>query len=268
MGLSLLGPIISRAETKPLIIMEQAEGIVVSDPVKCVGCGRCELACTEFNDGKASPSLSRIKVDRNLNFGRKPLFDLRQGEGNWGEGLIVQDLCHQCSHPVPCADACPRDAIVIASPGNTRTIDSTKCNGCKICLKACPWEMISFDTDAKKATKCFLCNGKPKCVEACPAESLSYVRWRDLTTKIAPRISTSTSIPAAKAAACGDCHLPGARRSIGEGVPKILEAIRSGRAFPLRGFGLRWIDLSGTFLMSMAVLCLAAHGILRRILKR
>ena len=31
-------------------------------------------------------------------------------------------------------------------------------------LKACPWEMISFDPDARKATKRRLCNGKPKCV--------------------------------------------------------------------------------------------------------
>ena len=56
-----------------------------------------------------------------------------------------------------------------------RMVDVAKCTGCKICLKACPWEMISFDPDTRKATKCHLCNGKPKCVEACPAESLSYV---------------------------------------------------------------------------------------------
>ena len=38
----------------PLIITEQAEGLVVADPTRCVGCRRCELACTEYNDGKAS----------------------------------------------------------------------------------------------------------------------------------------------------------------------------------------------------------------------
>ncbi len=55
-GISALGPVLARGATKPLIIMEQAQGIVVSDPMKCVGCGRCELACTEFNDGKAAPA--------------------------------------------------------------------------------------------------------------------------------------------------------------------------------------------------------------------
>ena len=158
-GISTLGPVLARGATKPLIIMEKAQGIVVADPMKCVGCGRCELACTEFIDGKAAPTLSRIKVDRNLNFGPKDVYAWRQGQGNLGNGLVVQDFCMQCPHPVPCADACPEDAIVVAPPGNARVVDPNKCNGCKICLKACPWEMISFDPDSRKATKCFPATG-------------------------------------------------------------------------------------------------------------
>src|SRR5271157_1755115 len=77
----------------PLIIMDQAEGIVIADPTKCVGCRRCELACTEFNDGKASLTMSRIKVSRNLNFGPKGVYGGQRGQGTWGNGLVVQDLC-------------------------------------------------------------------------------------------------------------------------------------------------------------------------------
>ncbi|NTV59045.1 MAG: 4Fe-4S ferredoxin, partial [Deltaproteobacteria bacterium] len=80
-GLSVLGSGLAQGAVKPLIIMEQAQGLVVADPMKCVGCGRCELACTEFNDGKASPSLSRIKIDRNLNFGSDGVLDWRVGKG-------------------------------------------------------------------------------------------------------------------------------------------------------------------------------------------
>ena len=101
-GLSVLGPGLAQGTVKPLIIMEQAQGLVVADPMMCVGCGRCELACTEFNDGKASPALSRIKIDRNLNFGPDGVLVWREGKGNWGDGLVVQDLCKQCPHPVPC----------------------------------------------------------------------------------------------------------------------------------------------------------------------
>ena len=63
-GMTALWTLRAKAAEAPLIIMDQAEGIVIADPTKCVGCRRCELACTEFNDGKASPTTSRIKVDR------------------------------------------------------------------------------------------------------------------------------------------------------------------------------------------------------------
>ena len=39
----------------PLIITEKAEGVLLADPSRCVACRRCELACTEFNDGKVRP---------------------------------------------------------------------------------------------------------------------------------------------------------------------------------------------------------------------
>ena len=58
----------------PLIITEQAGGLVVADPTRCVACRRCELACTDYNDGKSSPEISRIKVRRNLNFGPSGLY--------------------------------------------------------------------------------------------------------------------------------------------------------------------------------------------------
>jgi NAD-dependent dihydropyrimidine dehydrogenase PreA subunit len=68
-GISALGALGAKSGKKmPLIIMDKAEGIVIADFTKCVGCRRCELACTEFNDGKASPTMARIKVNRNLNF--------------------------------------------------------------------------------------------------------------------------------------------------------------------------------------------------------
>jgi len=58
LGLYALEEVLARGYDRPLIIMEQAQGMIVADPVLCVGCGRCELACTEFNDGKAAPSLA------------------------------------------------------------------------------------------------------------------------------------------------------------------------------------------------------------------
>jgi len=194
------------AKEAPLIIMDQAKGLVIADPTKCVGCRRCELACSEFNDGKASPTIARIKVSRNFNFGPKGLYNGPRRQGTWGNGLVIQDVCKQCPHPVPCANACPNDAIVVSPPTNARVVDPNKCIGCKMCQRACPWEMMSFDSDTNKATKCFLCDGNPKCVAACPAEALSYVAWRDLTDKAPPRLAPTTVVSPDKAQTCNDCH--------------------------------------------------------------
>ena len=190
----------------PLIIIDNAKGLLLADPSRCVGCLRCELACTEFNDGRAQPSLARIKVGRNINFGPEgPSGGLRM-QGAWGSGLFIADTCRQCPHPVPCATACPENAIKADPATGARIVDTAACVGCRLCQRACPWNMIDFDEQSQKATKCFLCQGNPKCVEACPSEALRYVPWRDLTREPAPRSATLAVIPPEKAKGCLECH--------------------------------------------------------------
>jgi len=66
--------------------------------------------------------------------------------------------------------------------------------------------MISFDEEAKKASKCFLCDGKPECVAACPALALRYVGWQDLTRDTPVRRTAAAALRDSKAEGCAVCH--------------------------------------------------------------
>jgi len=196
-----------KSASAPFVILENSMGILVADSTRCVGCRRCELACTEFNDGRSQPAIARIKVARNYNFGpRGQGAGLGRSPGEFGNFRVLQDTCLQCPHPVPCSVACPNDAIVADLETKARRVDTGKCKGCRLCLEACPWEMMNFDEVSGKATKCFLCDGKPECVEACPALALRFVPWRDLTHDTPVRRAALAALRDPKSAGCPACH--------------------------------------------------------------
>lgn len=196
----------ARAQTgaQPYIILETPKGLIVGDPSLCVDCQRCEMACTEFNDGKNDPVLARIRIGRNIwygpgNPGARPL------QGVWGDSTVYQDTCRQCAHPVPCANACPQGAIHVDPKTGAHYVDEDKCIGCGLCQKACPRDMMSFDREKQKASKCFLCDGEPKCVKACPAAALTYMPWKDRSGEPARR-PTHGYLPEENANQCSVCH--------------------------------------------------------------
>jgi Fe-S-cluster-containing dehydrogenase component len=197
-------PTVARA-----VYVANASGMVLGNPTLCVGCRRCEIACTDFNEGKTQPSLARIKVGRNMNFGPQGAQDgFWRGDGIFGNHRTIQETCRQCPHPVPCMDACPYGAIEVVPPTNARVVNIEKCKGCRICQSACPWAMTTFDESTKKASKCHLCNGSPECVKACPTGALKYVPWEDKTRLVPARfvVPAVINVPKDVQDSCVQCH--------------------------------------------------------------
>ena len=152
-------------------------GLLLADRSKCTGCGRCEIACTLNNDGKAQPYLARLKVDRAYNFGTDgPRLGFRYADGQYGNTSMTPETCRQCRSPF-CANACPNSAILPDKKTGARTVLADRCQGCGICVTACPWGMITMDTERALATKCNNCNA---CVSACPTGALLMIPWEDL----------------------------------------------------------------------------------------
>lgn len=197
----------SSAQEEPRqVFVANALGMIIAEPSRCGSCRRCELACTDFNDGISQPSISRIKVGRNYNSGPLEVGGFMKEAGIWGNFRTVQDTCRQCPHPVSCQLACPHDAIEVVAPLNARVVNVAKCVGCGICTQACPWDMMSLNRVTKKATKCTLCGGSPECVAACPTGALKYVPWSDKTKVVPPRVVVPASIQSAVAGSCTKCH--------------------------------------------------------------
>jgi Fe-S-cluster-containing hydrogenase component 2 len=196
------------------VYVANALGMVVADSTLCVGCRRCESACVAYNDGIVQPSIARVKVGRNINFGVAGVSQggFQRGDGDFGNFRTVQDTCRQCPHPVPCQLACPHDAIEVLAPTNARVVNAAKCQVCGICVAACPWAMTSLtgavNGSKTKATKCTLCNGNPKCVRACPAGALKYTSWSDRTREVPARqvVTASIRLPADVKDTCSGCH--------------------------------------------------------------
>lgn len=118
----------ARAQTgaQPYIILSAPKGILIADPSLCVSCQRCELACTEFNDGKADPRLARIKINRGMFYGTEGTSLTSPHNGAYGsDPVCVQDTCRQCDHPVPCANACPKGAWMLQRVYTMRQLGSS-----------------------------------------------------------------------------------------------------------------------------------------------
>jgi Fe-S-cluster-containing dehydrogenase component len=202
------------------VYVANANFMIVADPGQCVGCRRCEMACSGYNENRAQPSISNIKVNRNLLYGTENVAGGLRGAGIYGNFRVVQDTCRQCAHPVPCQLACPQGAIeAIGGTTNARVVNEDKCVGCGICVEACPWEMTALDgpvlEPGTKCHKCHLCSAalaagqeRPNCVEACPAGALKFVAWNDRTNDVPARHVVPGGIELAPAVkdTCKQCH--------------------------------------------------------------
>lgn len=148
-----------------------AAGMVLCDETLCASCRRCELVCSYSHNGAPRPAVARLTVDR------------KRAEFAFGSGLFKAETCQQCADPA-CVKACPTGAAHVAPKGefgdtHARVIDPEKCVGCRSCEKACPFQMVVFDEEAKKSLKCDLCGGDPRCVKECPSSALTFVPFEN-----------------------------------------------------------------------------------------
>jgi formate dehydrogenase iron-sulfur subunit len=142
---------------------------IYADFERCMNCAGCEVACQRENEG-----LSFINVILVANRFAVPL------------------TCRHCD-PAPCAMACPTQAL--SFNGGGVTLDSEKCTGCTLCMFACPFGMMDFNSETKLAANCDLCAKRradghdPACIITCPSNALYYGDYESYSSNARRRAS-------------------------------------------------------------------------------
>ncbi|MDR2367466.1 MAG: 4Fe-4S dicluster domain-containing protein [Deltaproteobacteria bacterium] len=157
---------------------------VQGDPLLCIGCRTCTIACVVAHEGKRIYEIDpdgydfhpRLKVIKTFN-------------------VSVPVQCKHCENPA-CKSVCQSGAIRVQD--GTVLIDRDKCIGCKSCTEACPFGAVHMvplgfqlnpdGTRRSVAHKCDLCHGLeggPACKRVCPTEALRLVESEDLAELLA-----------------------------------------------------------------------------------
>lgn len=161
-------------------------GFVV-DIEKCIGCGRCVVACKQENNVPPLPQCNRTWVERYrvLADGEMAVDSPEGGINGFGNGkraaaahdnetddgglpthaelpfedelaadhevlrsFFVPKLCNQCDNP-PCVQVCPVSAT-FKTPDGVVLVDQQRCIGCRYCIQACPYGARYLVPDVKQ----------------------------------------------------------------------------------------------------------------------
>jgi formate dehydrogenase iron-sulfur subunit len=171
-----------------------------TDTTVCIGCKACEVACKEWNQlpatigglmsGDSYDNTRRLDGThwRHVKFVEQ--FSEDRSEGRW---LMMSDVCKHCAQ-APCLEVCPTGAI-IRTEFDTVVIQSDACNGCRLCIAACPFGVIDINPASDTAQKCTLCYDRlqvgmePACAQACPTDSIQFGTIRELTQRAEARVA-------------------------------------------------------------------------------
>jgi len=160
--------------------------LVIADPIKCIGCRTCEIACVlahsttdALNKLAAAYFIPRLKLVKTSR-------------------VSTPVQCRQCED-APCAKVCPTGALV-HSHDSVQVIQE-KCIGCKSCVMACPYgamEVVTHELAEQRALasthveayKCDMCIHRPQgpsCLEVCLTKAISIIDVDVLTNRLKKR---------------------------------------------------------------------------------
>jgi formate dehydrogenase iron-sulfur subunit len=169
-----------------------------TDTSLCIGCRACQVACKQWNELDMELPDQTGTYQNHTHFTDKTFRLVRFIEEPGGKPngdlawLLMSDVCKHCAD-AGCLNACPTGAIYRTEYG-TVNINQDVCNGCRYCVTACPFGVVSFNEQTGTAKKCTFCNDRihnglgPACAKACPTESIQFGFRDELVLKAQKRV--------------------------------------------------------------------------------
>lgn len=209
-----------------------AKGMFVDTSI-CIGCKACQVACKEWNELGEEPD--HFTYDANglptkaINFTGHSYDNTGQlSATNWRHVRFIEKIAEDrsnmawymmsdsCKHCVQagCLDVCPTHALIRTDLDNV-IVQQDVCNGCRACIPACPFGVISYNKQTGRVNKCTLCDDRihngleTACAKACPTDSIVYGEVEELRANARQRAATLRQQGWSKAHVYGDTDLLG-----------------------------------------------------------
>jgi len=200
-GTAALSAVGVDAQASHHVLAEDRLG-VLTDFTQCIGCRRCEYACSVEGE---LPHGDLVSYDDQSVFEemRRPTRTAYTVVNAYPPGSgserprFAKVQCMHCEHP-PCVSACPVHALEKNERGPV-TYDASRCIGCRYCMVACPFQIPAYEYEnalTPRVMKCTMCADRtlaasqaPACVAMCPVEALTFGRRDDLIELAQHRIA-------------------------------------------------------------------------------
>ncbi|MEK9149865.1 MAG: 4Fe-4S dicluster domain-containing protein, partial [Candidatus Desantisbacteria bacterium] len=160
---------------------------MLTDISLCIGCRRCEEACSQANNLPEGPCLDDKSV-----FDKKRRLDVKAYTvvNRYiieGKEVFRKVQCFHCEEPA-CVSACLVGALKKTKEGPV-IYNPNLCIGCRYCMVACPFYIPAYEYSnllTPRVMKCQMCydrikEGKaPACAEVCLMEAITFGKKADL----------------------------------------------------------------------------------------